>query len=60
MILGQFVVGYENSMTESLVLSVCIFLKVSLPSYRVKFVKFLLGREHSKVFGQQEAFYFRA
>jgi hypothetical protein len=62
MILGQFVVGYENSMTESLVLSVCIFLKVSLPSYRMKFVRFLLCclcREHSKVFGQQEVFYFR-
>ena len=58
MILGQFVVGYENSMTESLVLSVCIFLKVSLPSYRMKFVRFLLGREHSKVFGQQ-VFYFK-
>jgi len=62
MILGQFVVGYENSMTERLVLSVCIFLKVSLPSYRMKFVRFLLCclcREHSKVFGQQEVFYFR-
>ena len=62
MILGQFVVGYENSMTESLVLSVCIFLKVSLPSYRMKFVRFLLCclcREHCKVFGQQEVFYFR-
>jgi len=46
-------------MTESLVLSVCIFLKVSLPSYRMKFVRFLLGREHSKVFGQQEVFYFK-
>ncbi len=45
-------------MTKSLVLSVCIFLKVSLPSYRMKFVRFLLGREHSKVFGQQ-VFYFK-
>ncbi len=50
--------GYENGMAEDLVLSVCIFLKVSLPSYRMKFVRFLLGREH--VFSQQEAFYFRA
>jgi len=47
-------VGYENSMTES-----WIFLKVSLPSYRMKFVRLLLGREHSEVFGQQEVFYFR-
>ncbi len=46
-------------MTESLVLSVCIFLKVSIPSYRMKFVRFLLGREHNEVFGQQEMFYFR-
>ncbi len=54
--------GYENSMAEILVLPVCIILKVSLPtcSYRMKFLRFLLGREHSKVFGQQEAFYFRA
>ncbi len=49
----------ENNITESLVLSVCIFLKVSLPSYRMKFVRFLLGREQSKVFGQQEVFYFK-
>ena len=60
MILEKCVVGYENSMAEILVLPVCIILKVSLPSYRMKFVRFLLGREHSKVFGQREAFYFLA
>ncbi len=53
-------VGYENSMNEILVLSVCIFSMVSLPSYCMKFVRFLLGREHSKIFGKQEMFYFRA
>ena len=50
--------GYGNGMAEDLVLSVCIFLKVSLPSYRMKFVRFLLAREHSKMFGQQ-VFYFK-
>ncbi len=51
MIVEKYVVGYENSIAESLEL-------VSLPSYRMKFVRFLLGREQSKVFGQQ-VFYFK-
>jgi hypothetical protein len=61
--LGENYLNFWNPMileyAESLVLSVCIFLKVSLPSYRMKFVRFLLGREYSKVFGQQEVFSFK-